>query len=196
MMDKAQIHDLAIQAGFKGHDADVATAIALAESGGNPNAHNSKPPDDSYGLWQINMRGSLGPDRRKRFALNSNDELFVPATNARVAYGIYNTSGFTPWTTYTSGKYKEFMADTGGTGGSATIGASLNPASAFVSFSHTMTNALNALGDTLFKIGANIAGVTVAIVLIILGFAIVLRKPLMNVVPGGKVANAVKAVSE
>jgi hypothetical protein len=49
---------------FTPADAVVAVAIALAESGGNPAAHNPVPPDDSWGLWQINMRGHLGPVRR------------------------------------------------------------------------------------------------------------------------------------
>src|SRR3982750_492240 len=58
-------------------------AIALAESNGNPTAHNAVPPDDSYGLWQINMRGKLGPARRQAFGIQSNTELFDPTKNAR-----------------------------------------------------------------------------------------------------------------
>src|SRR4051794_8716603 len=95
------IRQYASAAGFSGNDLDIAVAVALAESGGNPKAHNATPPDDSYGLWQINMLGKLGPDRRKRFGLTSNDQLYDPATNAKAARIIFQGSGWSAWTTYT-----------------------------------------------------------------------------------------------
>lgn len=100
---------LAQQAGFSADEASTAAAIAMAESGGNPKAHNSTPPDNSYGLWQINMLGDMGPSRRKWFGLKSNEELFDPVTNAKAAYKIYKASGWKAWTTYTSGKYKAYV---------------------------------------------------------------------------------------
>src|SRR5215207_8357263 len=73
-------------AGFSSdrEEAVIATAIALAESSGNPRAHNDTPAtgDDSYGLWQINMIGELGPERRQQFGISENEQLFDPATNA------------------------------------------------------------------------------------------------------------------
>lgn len=89
----------------------VMTAVALAESGGNERAHNYKPStrDDSYGLWQINMYGDLGPDRRRRFGLSSNDQLYDPVTNAKVAGRIWRASGFTPWSAYRNGKYEQYL---------------------------------------------------------------------------------------
>lgn len=104
-----QIRVLARNAGFTGNDADIAVAVALAESGGDPTSHNSTPPDDSYGLWQINMLGSLGPVRSKQYGLSSYSALYDPATNARVAHGIWQTSGWSAWSTYTSGAYKKYM---------------------------------------------------------------------------------------
>jgi hypothetical protein len=95
---------------FRGHVA-IATAIAMAESNGDILAHNSKPPDDSYGLWQINMIGSLGPARRAQFGLKSNDELFNPANNAIAAKAIYNSGGWRPWSTYTNGAYKKYLEE-------------------------------------------------------------------------------------
>lgn len=83
-----------------------ATAIALAESGGNERAHNRVPPDDSYGLWQINMYGDLGPARRTQFGIASNDALFDIATNAKAMAQI--SSGGTnwrPWTTFQGARY-------------------------------------------------------------------------------------------
>lgn len=105
-----QIARYAYDAGFRGHGLSTAVAVALAESGGNPRAHNGVPPDNSYGLWQINMIGSLGPDRRHQFHLDSNGELFDPAANARAANAISGDgANFGPWTTYTSGAYRQYL---------------------------------------------------------------------------------------
>lgn len=90
----------------------TAVAVALGESGGNPNAHNDKPPDDSYGLWQINMLGNLGPSRRERFGLKSNAELFNPIKNATAMWSISSGgSNFRPWTQYTNGGYRNHLTD-------------------------------------------------------------------------------------
>lgn len=86
-----------------------AVAIALAESGGDYLAHNTRAPDDSYGLWQINMRGSLGPARRALFGIKKNSALFDPHINAVAAGQIYRMSGFRAWSTYTSGAYLRYM---------------------------------------------------------------------------------------
>jgi hypothetical protein len=100
---------LAKGAGFQGDSAAVMAAIALAESGGNPKAHNPRPPDNSYGLWQINMLGGMGPERRRRFGLSSNEQLFDPATNANAARGIYESQGYNAWSVYSSGAYKQYL---------------------------------------------------------------------------------------
>ncbi len=105
-----QIARYARDAGFRGHDLTTAVAIALAESAGDPRAHNDVPPDDSYGLWQINMIGALGPDRRHHLHLDSDRELFDPRTNAEAAYDISGRgASFTPWTTYTGGAYRDHL---------------------------------------------------------------------------------------
>lgn len=107
----AEIAGYAKGAGLSGNAVAIAVAIALAESGGNTESHNPIPPDDSYGLWQINMLGSMGPARRKQFGLSSNADLYNPATNARVMFSLSNGgANWKPWTTYTSGKYRMFMA--------------------------------------------------------------------------------------
>lgn len=99
------------QVGFKGNSARIAYAIAMAESGGDPHSHNPNPPDNSYGYFQINMLGDLGPERRAAFHLRSNDDLYNPLTNAKAAYEISNGGkNWIPWTTYTSGKYKEYLS--------------------------------------------------------------------------------------
>lgn len=94
---------------FPPADAVTATAIALAESGGNSTAHNDVPPDDSYGLWQINMLGRLGPARRAELGLARDAELFDPAVNARAAALIRRQQGWQAWSVYLHGTYRQYM---------------------------------------------------------------------------------------
>lgn len=113
VLSDASIAQYARDAGFTGDDVAIAVAVALAESGGNPRAHNKNAAtgDNSYGLWQINMIGGMGPERRKRFGLPNNEALFDPATNARVAYGLFKSRGsWRDWSTYNSGSYLRFMS--------------------------------------------------------------------------------------
>jgi phage protein D len=100
---------LARQAGFTGNDAVIMGAIAMAESSGNVRALNSKPPDLSYGLWQINMIGRLGPERRAQLGLSSNEQLYNPATNAKAARAIWQQQGFNAWSVYKSGAYRRYL---------------------------------------------------------------------------------------
>jgi hypothetical protein len=99
-----EIYGFARRAGFtrERDEAVIATAIALAESSGNPRSHNATPPDDSFGLWQINMIGDLGPERRRQFGITRNEDLFDPLTNARAARNVFAASntGFKPWSTF------------------------------------------------------------------------------------------------
>jgi hypothetical protein len=83
-------------------DAVEAAAIAMAESGGDPNAGRDHP---YHGLWQV---GPGGP--------------FDPVENARAAVAKFTESqktqndGFLPWTTYTG-----FDTGPGGTRGPRTF---------------------------------------------------------------------------
>lgn len=107
------IYNAARRAGFSPNDAVTMTAIALAESGGNPDAYNGNvnTGDNSYGLWQINMIGNLGAPRRAQFGINDNNQLFDPATNAHAAYLVAgNGRSFAPWSTYKSGAYTAYLA--------------------------------------------------------------------------------------
>jgi len=78
--------------GFEGYSLKLAWAVVMRESRGNSGSHNktSSTGDNSYGLFQINMLGSLGEDRREKFGIKSNAELFDPVTNAQAAF--YMTS--------------------------------------------------------------------------------------------------------
>jgi hypothetical protein len=107
-LTQAQIAAYAAAAGAP--DPQLAAAVAMPESGGNTTAHNPLPPDDSYGLWQINMRGELGPQRRKALGITSNVQLYDPATNARAMMLVsHGGTDFTPWSGFTSGEYKHYV---------------------------------------------------------------------------------------
>lgn len=109
-LSDAQIAAAARAAGFSGESVAIAVAVALAESSGNPRARNAVPPDNSYGLWQINMLGSMGPARRQQFGLSSNEQLYDPTTNARAAYAISSQGrNWKPWSTYTGQTYRMYM---------------------------------------------------------------------------------------
>jgi len=95
-----ELKNLLSLVGFKGKDLVVAWAVAKKESNGRPLAFNGnhKTGDSSYGMFQINMIDDLGPDRRTRFDLDSNAELFNPVKNAEIAY--YMTNGGEDWSSW------------------------------------------------------------------------------------------------
>lgn len=107
-------------AGFPDGEVGLATAIAMAESGGNTRAHNQRPPDNSYGLWQINMYGTLATGRRLMFGIATNDQLFDPTVNARAALMIRRGQGWTAWSVYSSGAYKKHLTAANAAAGAPT----------------------------------------------------------------------------
>lgn len=106
LLTASDIAQFAASAGFTGNDLRTAVAIALAESGGNPNAYGDLGQYCcSYGLWQINSfyHPEFGPD----FSV-----LYDPSANASAAYSVYARAGnsFSPWTTYSTGKYLTYLS--------------------------------------------------------------------------------------
>lgn len=95
-MTLAQLQLLALAVGFA--DPALAAAVAMAESGGNPDALGDGGA--SVGLWQIDTAYHPELDAER---------LRDPAFNARAAYAI-STGGrdFSPWSTFTSGAYRAF----------------------------------------------------------------------------------------
>jgi hypothetical protein len=90
--------------GFKGKGLKTAWAVAKAESNGRPFAFNgnAKTGDSSYGVFQINMIGNLGPDRRDKFDLDANAELFSPVKNAEIVFHM--TKGGEDWSAWKHAK--------------------------------------------------------------------------------------------
>ena len=100
----AQLEALWINAGGSKATAPVAAAIALAESGGCSTALN--PTDDngtqsSFGLWQVSNGTHTPP------AAN----IYDATVNAKQAVAKWsNAGGFSPWGTYDSGTYKQYLS--------------------------------------------------------------------------------------
>jgi hypothetical protein len=78
--------------GFKGQSLKYAWAVAMKESHGNALDYNGnvRTGDNSYGLFQINMLGSMGANRRTYYGLAYNAQLLNPVTNAQIAYQMSN----------------------------------------------------------------------------------------------------------
>lgn len=96
----AQLEGLWNQAGGNQQAANIAAAIAMAESGGNSTATcvDSNGSVDR-GLWQIN-------------SVHGSQSTYDPMGNARAAISISNNgANFSAWTTYTSGAYQRFMTN-------------------------------------------------------------------------------------
>ncbi|AEQ21033.1 baseplate protein [Rhodococcus phage E3] len=100
-----EIYAIVTQAGITGENAIIATAICLAESGGNPKAVS--PPNDNgtidKGLWQINT-----PLHDAK--LPGQDRL-DPAVSTKLMMMISNNgTNWQPWSTYSyHGTYTDFL---------------------------------------------------------------------------------------
>lgn len=104
---------LAIQNGLNPEQAILMAAVGMAESTGNSGVRNNNPKtgDDSYGLWQINMIGDLGPARLRQFGLRNAEDLKDPETNARVMAQMFKSGGPTAWGAYNDRRYLQYMGD-------------------------------------------------------------------------------------
>lgn len=108
-LDDVALATIAMLGGFTGDDVATAVAVAIAESGGRPCAHNSKPPDDSYGLWQINYYGNLRAGRIAAFG--PPEGMYDPVKNAQTAASLRQSSlGWNHWSTYKSQAYRLYLA--------------------------------------------------------------------------------------
>ena len=103
-LTQEELIELLSTVGFKGKALRVAWAVAMKESRGHPTSHNNtiSTGDNSYGLFQVNMIGSLGKDRlaifNEKFGMLKPAELFDPVTNVQVVY--YMTQGGTDWSSW------------------------------------------------------------------------------------------------
>jgi len=106
-----QLVDMLRYVGFEGKALRTACAIAKAESNGRPLAFNgnAKTGDSSYGVFQINMLGELGSDRREKFELDSNAELLNPVLNAQIAFHMSDDGkNWSAWSSVNGKRYQEW----------------------------------------------------------------------------------------
>jgi len=99
-LDGEELKQLLRAVGFEGKSLRVAWTVAMKESNGRPKAHNDNlnTGDNSYGIFQINMLGGLGDDRREKFDLDKNKDLFDPVLNAQIAHHM--TRGGEDWSSW------------------------------------------------------------------------------------------------
>jgi len=91
-----QLVALARSVGFP--DPELAAAVAMAESGGNPLAIGDN--GTSFGLWQIHT--PVHPEYTAGAMLD-------PQSNALAAFAISSHgTNWKPWTTFNNGAYKQF----------------------------------------------------------------------------------------
>lgn len=88
-VDPQELARMLEKRGFQKGDIWKMLAISWRESRLNPSAHVKDSDDDSYGLFQINMLGDLGPGRRKQYRITDNKELLDPKVNVRAARMLY-----------------------------------------------------------------------------------------------------------
>jgi soluble lytic murein transglycosylase-like protein len=85
-------------------NTDIARAICMAESGGNPEAtgYNSNGTADR-GLMQVN---SIHAD----LVGGNVTALYDPATNIKIAYSLsHEGTNWTAWSAYNNGSYRKFL---------------------------------------------------------------------------------------
>ena len=162
----AQLKQLWIANGGSPAVADIAAAVAMAESGGDSSATNSNSDGSTdRGLWQINsVHGSLST-----FDVTANTKAAIQISN--------NGKNWSPWVTFVSGAYKKFLspttpASTGTLPAGTTSASGIGIPGTGISVSGLVTSAVNALLGMLglgsLKDMAERAG------LIILSFALVI----------------------
>lgn len=96
-----------------GRDWRTAYAIARAESGLKNEANLMSDVENSVGVFQINIESATTKIHWSRIPGDTLEEKKIwlqdPFNNTLLAYWIYSTSGWNPWTAYTSGSYKTFL---------------------------------------------------------------------------------------
>lgn len=94
-------YNFARMAGFSPDAARTAVAIAMRESGLNPNCVATSvagSTEASYGLMQINMSGTLGTSRLLQFGISDASALLDPGINMQAAYTLSGGgSNWSPW---------------------------------------------------------------------------------------------------
>lgn len=202
---------LAKAQGLTPENARLAGAVGWEESGGDATAHNTNAAtgDDSYGYWQINMLGAMGPERRKQFGISNNNELFDPQTNAR-AMAILSKNGTdfaSDWPNTlpkAQERVKTHLIQTEGSGpdqGQSTVGKiadALNPVDeikAFVDLGNKTARWVSN-AENWIRVGYVVGGSAMVLVgLVMMLQSTSLGSAVTKVVPAGRALNLAKKVA-
>lgn len=170
----AQVYAYARQAGFAPDTAVVAAAIAMAESGDNPKAQGDVNLETSYwgpsvGLMQIRtVKAQTGTGADRDIA-----KLTDPLQNMIAAYNISDKGrDFSPWTTFTSGKYRQFLGQAQASAGTAAVGVDYQTVSSPTDWVQSFLGSLFGLsgaGDKLKELGFTMLALGAAGTLVVLG---------------------------
>jgi hypothetical protein len=171
-LSPGQIYALAIGVGLPAGQATIATAVALAESGGRTDAIGDVGLENatwgpSVGLWQIR---SLKAETGKGTPRDAS-RLTDPQFNAQAMRAISgNGQSFTPWSTYKNGSYKKQLGKISGSDAAAGVLGSIPvigpAASAVVSAGAALTSNW---GSDAMIIGLKIMAAGSAAALVIVG---------------------------
>lgn len=208
--------DLVVAARAQGltpENARLAGAVGWMESKGDLTAHNTNAAtgDNSYGAWQINMLGAMGPERRAQFGISSNDQLFDLATNAR-AMKILSKNG-TDFATHwpntlplAQQHMKTHLIQTEGEDPNGTdqswlgkVGDALNPVDELSSAIETLNKTARWVSNSenWVRVGYVVGGSAMIVVgLVMMIQSTTLGSALTNVIPAGRVANLAKKVAK
>lgn len=96
-LSAVELATLAIRAGWRGQGAARATAVMLAESSGNTDAHNTHNGNDARGLMQINVKASAHPEFASR-------NLYDAETNVATGFELWKKDGWQPWNSSRAGQ--------------------------------------------------------------------------------------------
>ncbi|MFI0715992.1 peptidoglycan-binding protein [Streptomyces inhibens] len=112
-MNLTELRALATQVGFTGNDINIAAAVAMAESAGDPDAEGDKGLADhkwgsAWGLFQI--RSLRHPEQfTPPDTLRVAGKLREPLYNTKTAKAIKDAHGWSQWSTFTNGAYQQHM---------------------------------------------------------------------------------------
>jgi hypothetical protein len=84
---------------------NIAYAVMMAESHGNPNSINWKDYHRSGNCW-----GSFGLFQLACFR-GTREELLDPEINVQLAYALWQREGWQPWSAWKNGAYKKFLGN-------------------------------------------------------------------------------------
>lgn len=188
-----QVARVALDSGWTGEAAAIATAIGMAESGGRTDARGDTTITNatwgpSIGIWQIRSLNSQKGTGGERDEIANLD----PRTNGRHAFAISGGgTNWRPWSVYTNGRYRSFLPQArlavgspGSVDGNFSAG---NPSQSSGGSGSLLTS-----GATWSRVGLYILGgllVTVA-----LYKATGAGNLVANVIPAGKALKAVKGL--